>query len=136
MLPLYDFTIIFKRSSDYLKCLVATHTIAVLVLLHTSLPAMIDLPLIILLAISLYKGQNTPIPQRQFTQLTYQRHTWLIHTRTGIAHPLKKVHITLDGGFFLVLRLETETQNMRLILFKDQLSETQLRSLSVASKIT
>ena len=136
MLPLSDFSITFNKSNDFLRCILLVHIAAGSLLLLSALhPLVITFFLILLSASLLYTGQNTT-PQPHCKKLTCHQKFWLLDYHDGHQIEVATVHINFDGGFFLLLLLVGKHSKKRLIVFNDQLTQIQHRTLKVLSQIT
>ena len=135
MLPLSDFSITFNKSFDFLRCVLFIHVAAAsLVLLSDFRPLLMAL-LFSLLVLSLQQTWRKPMPQSNYLKLTCHKQYWLLHHLDGQQQKYDTVKINFDGGFFLLLRLESSTSKKILVVFNDQLTHSQYQVLKVISRI-
>lgn len=133
MLPLSDFSITFNKSNDFLRCILLVHMAAGGLLLLSALDSLMITFFLILLGASLLYTKSS---QPHYKKLTYHQKFWMLEYHDGHQMKVTTVDIRFDGGFFLLLLLASNNSKKRLIVFNDQLTQTQHRTLNVLSKIT
>ena len=133
MLPSSDFTILFSRSKDYLRCAFLIHVLAIIVLIHSSISPLISIPLIVFLVLSMIKISRSGIPLPDYHKITYHPGYWLLHNASGKRMKFERASISFDGGLFLLLRLTGIYRQKTIVIFNDQISTDQYRVLKLVS---
>lgn len=136
MLAQFDVKIVFNPSRDFSRCVMFSHIAAGALLLqsHPPLP-LIGVGLLLLMA-SFFYSHHLPSPHPQYKSLDRQATGWTLEDQQGQKERYESVHIALDGGFFLLLRLTHSNVTKTLILFYDQITLDQRRRLAILSRIT
>lgn len=136
MLPLFDFSITFNKSNDFLRCILLSHIAAAGLLFFSAFHAIIITLFLILLGASLLYTYRNTSPQPHCKKLTYHQKFWLLDYHDGNQSKLDAVQVRFDGGFFLLLLLVGKHSKKHLVVFNDQLTQAQHRTLKVLSQIT
>ena len=136
MLHLFDVTITFSRSRDFLKCVTFAHIAASTLLLQSNIPLFISIVGIILLIFSYLHTRHIHSPQPDFISLKRQSGFWIMTDYQGKETKYDNAQIQFDGGLFFLLRLTNNEQKKTLVLFHDQITQDQHRRLQILSRIT
>ena len=135
MLTISDFTITFNKSRYYVRLALLLHLFAGIVVLNSSLPIVIVILMLLVLANALMRILRGVSHLPLYSKLTYHSKYWLLHGRYGENIQYDQMRICFDGGFFMLLHLSSDTMQKKIVLFKDQLNLTQIRMLHVIAKI-
>lgn len=135
MLPLSNFEIIFDKSNSYVRIAVLVHCFALLVLLNSSLSNWLACGLVFVLCVCLLQIAHRPNHLYRYAKLIGYPTVWVLQFDTGKTIVYEKAHICFDGGLFIVLQLTADTHKKQLLIFKDQITQTQHRMLQVITKI-
>jgi len=135
LLPLSNLTITFGKSANYLRLACLIHVFAMMVLLKSSLPFMLQIGMVFILVASLVHIVQNKTPMPSFLKISYHANHWLLHTIRGQEIKYERAYISFDAGLFVILILETDHSKKKLVVFIDQLTTTQYRSLYIMSKI-
>lgn len=135
MLHLSTIAITLGKSADYVKLACLIHVFAVIVLLNSSLPMLLSMGLLFVLILSAISIVRLGIPLPGLIKLNRHGTYWLLHGRSGEETRYEEVHISFEGGLFILLTLIGEDSKRTLVVFKDQLAADQYRALNVIGKI-
>lgn len=72
-------------------------------------------------------------PSPQYSSLSFQSSQWILHETNGQRMQFETAAIRFSGGFFIVLMLENQGRIKKLLIFNDQLSGEQMRTLRLES---
>ena len=134
MLPSSDFTILFRKSKDYLRCAFLIHVLAIIILIHSSISLLISIPLIVFLVLSMLKIARSSIPLPDYYKITYHPGYWLLHSTSSKRMKFERASIGFDGGLFVLLRLTGIYRQKTIVIFKDQITLDQYRVLKLISR--
>lgn len=148
MLPLSGFTITFNRSTDYLKLAFVLFISAFFAVVRSDFSVLIQCILCIFLFVVWKHVWRNPTGQALYKKLTYHHQYWLLHPVVGAPIKYHRVDVRINGGFFVLLQLscnqdektkvrdvrDRESKNINLVLFLDQITTTQFRTLKLIGK--
>lgn len=125
-----DLNLNFDPSKDYVRCVMLFHAFVIWVVVSSGLSLMMSTLFVLLLLMSLSTHRSRPIPTHK--NLSYHTHRWHLTEVNGKITIYERAMIRFDGGLFFLLRLETESTQKNLLIFYDQLSTVQWRTLKWA----
>lgn len=134
MLPSSDFTILFSKSKDYLRCAFIIHLFAIILLLGSSLSLLITLPLSAFLIGWLKKITKNGKPLPEYHKITYYPGYWLLHKTDGHHTKFTHVSVRFEGGLFILLKLSGINSDKNIVIFNDQITTAEYRVLRLVSK--
>lgn len=111
------------------------HLFAAFVLLQSSLPIVLMAVLLIVLLAGMMRIIRSDGHLPLHSKLTHQTTYWLLHGRHGEETRYEQARICFDGGLFILLQLSADGVDKKLLIFKDQLTHSQIRMLHVITKI-
>ncbi len=76
-----------------------------------------------------------PCPYRDFNQLIFVQDEWRLFDKYGAQFNYQKHRLILDCGLFFLMELSHETKHRVMVIFFDQLSLDDYRSLQLIEKI-
>jgi len=129
LLPIFELTIPFRRSKDYQRLVAFIVFLAMISLWKSSCPGW--LACCISLGLFFY-GINLLClarPYREYCTLQYQSYAWYLHQKNAEILRFETVSIQYDIGLILRLELKNKDRTCLLILFQDQLTSEERRSL-------
>ena len=131
MLAISDFRINLARSNDYLRCAILVHALALIVLIKSSWPIGLKIPVFFVLLLILICIIFNRIPLIYRHDLFYQAGYWYLQKEGKEAIQFQKVSIHFEGGLFVVLSLSGLSKTRQLIVFKDQMNSEKYRILKI-----
>lgn len=129
MLPLSDFTIKFSQSKDYIRSAFLLHLLAMVVLARSGLPLMMKFflgSLLVFLYIHITRDQS---PITSYQKLSYHPGGWILHGGKDKGIKYERVYIIFEGGVFILLQLSGINPRKTLVIFNDQMTINQYRTL-------
>ena len=133
--PLFNLRIQFEASRDYVKLsvILTVFAVAALAYVHYTL---IDLTIAVLaLGYSLIQIIRCERPHPSIDTLSFQQGHWLLTTRDEHETRYSNLHICVDTGLFMLLKLSDINDHKHLILFYDQIPKEVRRMLHVIAVV-
>jgi len=112
------------------------HVFGLYVLLNSSLPMSIQIGTSFVLIASIMQIARSRIPVPAFAKLSYHKNYWLLHGIHGNEIRYERAYISFDAGLFFLLTLANDDLQKKLVVFNDQLTNTQYWALNVIGKIS
>jgi len=135
LLPLSSPAIEFGHSRDYLKLTYALHLFAIAVLWNSSLSFAILCLMMSIVLVSITYIVRHPSPVQTYNKLVYKGHQWLLFDITDVVHRYDEAQVQLDAGIFFLLRLSNAQTYKILVIFHDQISQSQYAMINILGKI-
>ncbi len=135
MLHLSSFTITLGKSNDYLRVAALLHVFGVVVLLNSSLLLLVKISMLFVLIASVFYIARSRIPVPAFSRLSYHTNYWLLHGIDSQETRYEQAHISFDAGLFFLLTFTNDGVEKKLVVFNDQLTPAQYRTLNIIGKI-
>ncbi len=135
MYNVFNCSITLGKSKTFLRLSVLIHVVALAVIAYSAWSIGLKLLVVFILILSLTATVLNPCPQTRYTQLRYNKGQWKLSHRKGQEKEYNKLRFLVDTGFFFLLELHQIPERKLLIMFHDQLTETELRILKIYEKI-
>ena len=135
LLPLSNLTITLGKSTNYLRLVCLIHVFAIVVLLNSSWSIMLQVGMVFVLMISIAHVVSNRTPEPAFLKLSYHANHWLLHTIRGQEIKYEYAYISFDAGLFVILTLVNDGFQKKLVVFIDQLTTAQYRSLYIMTHL-
>lgn len=79
---------------------------------------------------------KNPVPLKHVVTLSQHKKYWLYHDTSSSEIKYEHIHISFDGGLFILLTLTANKRHRKIVVFKDQLTQHEYRLLNVLTKTT
>lgn len=132
MLPLSSFTITFNKSKDYLRSAFLLYLLAIIVLLRSGLPLVMQFILGWVLILFFTKIIRNKFLFLDCQKLSYHVEYWLLYRSSGQQIKYERASICFEGGMFMMLKLSGISPSTTLVIFNDQITEAQYRMMKVS----
>jgi hypothetical protein len=132
---LFDFKIIFKPSTDYVRLSVCLHVYVFIVACLLALKFITLVFIVLFLCCSMTYIIYNPVPQSAYLTLSYQVKKWILLDKNNQESVFDNLTICVDGGFFMLLKLTNANQYKLIVIFYDQLSKLQSRNLHLQEQL-
>jgi len=135
LLPISEIKIILKPSLDALRLRFLTHGLAIYVISSSSLPASIVLALSGWMVISFVGAVLNWSARKTEQHLDYQHSSWWLSLVGGQPTQYQHLQIRVDTGFCMLIVLTSNTHKKKILIFRDQLTQNELRMLCIMHNI-
>ena len=133
MLPISEIKLRFKPSLDALKLSFLAHGIAIYVVCNSGLNRLflmlITTGIVISFILEIWRWSSYKTEQR----LDYIQENWWLSLDAENPQQYKNLQIRLDVGFFMLVVLTSVTKKKIILIFMDQLTVNELRTLYIKS---
>ncbi|WP_133129232.1 hypothetical protein [Legionella yabuuchiae] len=137
MLALSNLRIKLKPSKDFNKLRKALAGLTIIIfsqsLFITNIVAFLLVGLTTLILIILYKGQFS---EETIDQIEHNKNGWVLRDYKNRSYKFERLELSFDSGFFTVITFTSLYSKKKLILFHDQITESQLKQIRIIHKIT
>lgn len=134
MSTLSTLTLTFKRSSDYVRTACILHVFTGYVVWQSGSPLLIKVMATLLIALFFIPIAYYQKPVPAFQSLFYQAEKWHLIVNHGQRVEYDTIDITLDTGIFFLVTLRHEKKKRTGVVFYDQITPDQYRTLRILSK--
>ena len=132
---LFKCTVVFSKSTFYLRCMTVLYGFAAYSLYGSGVPILGKILCGLILIFSMIYIVKNPRPYQRFRQLNYVSSEWILTTKAFETQRFERHRVLLDVGIFFLLHLSSAENHQVFVIFFDQISPDDYRSLRILEKI-
>ena len=132
---LFNYTVAFGKSIDYLRLMAVIHGIAVFMLLTSGIGVVGKLFGVSILLLQCFFIWSNPTPEPRYLQLEYLNKKWFLLQKNGNTQLFTQHRVLIECGLFFILHLSSEKSRKTLVIFFDQILSDDYRALRILEKI-
>ena len=132
---LFNYTVVFTKSTDYLRLMGVLYLLAELMLLNCGLSLIVKLLGSVVLLVQGLMIWKNPTPQPHHVTLEYLNKKWFLRHQDGYTQIFTQHRVLIEAGLFFMLHLSSEDTRKNVVIFFDQISPDDYRALRILEKI-
>lgn len=132
---LFNYTVVFGKSTDYLRLMAVVYVLAWFMLLTSGLGIIGKLLSSLLLLIQWFLIWRNPTPQPRCLSLEYLNKKWFLIQKDGRTKLFTHHRVLVEAGLFFILYLFSDNSHKVVVIFFDQILPDNYRALRILEKI-